>query len=76
MEGSEGRNNTLYKNAAVLTGNFVLDQIVDPVSSLSFNILDIGEAKPCVLNRTHSSANTGIAIEAFAILTYLTGDTK
>lgn len=76
LEASEGRDNTKYKNAAVLTGNYLLNLIVDPDSSLALNLLFINGTDACTYNRATWSRNTGNVIEAFAVLADLTGDSK
>jgi len=76
LEASEGRDNTKYKDAAVLTGNYLLNQIVDPDTSLALNVLVINGTYACTNNPTKWSRNTGNTLEAFSILADLTGDSK
>jgi hypothetical protein len=72
---SEGRDYSDYVDSATLTGDWILNHMLDD-NNLVLNIIGTNNTVACNFDRTYYSRNTGNLIEAFAVLADVTGDAK
>jgi hypothetical protein len=71
---SEGRDYSDYVASATLTGDFIINHMLD--ADLVLNAIYTNGTSACSVYRGFWSEHTGNLIEAFAVLADVTGDSK
>jgi hypothetical protein len=76
VELKGGSNDSVYLDAAILGGNFLLSQMIQPSNHLPFDNLHILPTEKCSTGPAVLPRSVGTIIESFAVLADVTGNSS